>query len=134
MGFLLAVAAVVTAAAIVALRRTVQIIQVTGESMAPTYRTGDRVLVRRGRGSLPRGAVVVFRSPRATTDVAWLVKRVVATPGDAVPAEMRTAVPDPVVPPDCVLVRGDNPHSVDSRHFGYVRHGDLLGVAVRRLR
>lgn len=138
LGVPLLVAAGVTAAAVLALRRTLQVVQVTGDSMAPAYRTGDRLLVRRRRGAVPRGAVVVFRTPhragRAATDVGWLVKRVVATPGDAVPAQLRTVVPEPVVPPGCVLVRGDNPHSVDSRHFGYVRHGDLLGVAVRRLR
>ncbi len=130
-------AVVVTAVAVLALRRGLQIIEVTGDSMAPTYQTGDHLLVRRRRGAVPRGAVVVFRTPqtsgRAATDVDWLVKRAVAVPGDAVPADLRTAVAEPVVPPGCVLVRGDNPHSVDSRHFGYVRHGELLGVAVRRL-
>lgn len=115
------------------LRRALHVVQVTGDSMAPTFRTGDRLLVRRRPGAVPCGAVVVFRTPHRATDVGWLVKRVVAAPGDGVPAELRTVVTGPVVPPGHVLVRGDNPHSVDSRHFGYVRHDDLLGVAVRRL-
>ena len=36
------------------------------------------------------------------------------------------------VPPHCLLVRGDNPRSLDSRHFGYVPTADVLGVALRR--
>jgi signal peptidase I len=65
-----------------------------------------------------------------------MVKRVVATAGNRVPEDFRHAVealdPDTMVPSGFLLVRGDNPRSLDSRHFGYVSTADLLGVALRR--
>lgn len=126
-------AAAVVGAAVWA-RRSFRVIEVTGRSMLPTYRPGDRVLVRRRPGRVPpRGAVVVFRAPPGL-DVDWYVKRVAATPGDPVPPEMRAAVPtDEVVPPGRLLVLGDNPHSVDSRLIGYVRAESVLGTAIRAL-
>ena len=68
--------------------------------------------------------------------VDWLVKRVVAVCGDRIPDEIRPAIggsdADTVVPSGCLLVRGDNPKSLDSRHFGYVPVADVLGVSMRR--
>jgi signal peptidase I len=71
-------------------------------------------------------------------DVDWMVKRIVAVPGDRIPADFRHAVgavgavePDTTVPPGCLLVLGDNPRSLDSRQFGYVPAADVLGVALR---
>lgn len=128
----LLVTAVVVGAAAVA-RRSFRVINVTGRSMLPTYRPGDRVLVRCRPGRTPaRGSVVVFRAP-PDLDVPWYVKRVAAVPGDPVPAEMRAAVPDDVVRSGCVLVLGDHPHSVDSRLIGYVRCGSVLGTVIRRM-
>lgn len=69
-------------------------------------------------------------------DVDWMVKRVVAVGGDRVPEEFRHAVgamdADTTVPAGNLLVLGDNPKSLDSRQFGYVPAGDVLGVSVRR--
>jgi len=132
MTFVLAAALVVVAAAAMA-RRSYRVISVTGRSMLPTFRPGDRVLVRCRPGRTPaRGSVVVFRAP-PDLDVPWYVKRVAAVPGDPVPPEMRSAVPDAVVRSGCVLVLGDNPYSVDSRLIGYVRCGSVLGTVVRRM-
>lgn len=77
-----------------------------------------------------------------------MVKRVVAVHGDRIPDEIRPAVEAlgaaealeateaanavTAVPPGYLLVRGDNPKSLDSRHFGYVPATDVLGVSVRR--
>jgi len=67
-----------------------------------------------------------------------LVKRAVAIPGDRVPREGFPAlceVPETVVPPRSLVVLGDNPAaSWDSREYGFVRSGELVGVAIRRLR
>lgn len=150
-----AVSAIGVAGAVAA-RRALVLITVSGGSMSPTYTDGEKLLVRRGR---PRvGDVVVFRhpwlaqTPRTATnnrtetaaansaagrpDVEWMVKRVVAVPADPVPRDFRQAVaaldPETTVPSGCLLVRGDNPRSLDSRHFGYVSTADVLGVAVRR--
>lgn len=96
---------------------------VSGPSMAPTLRDGDRVLVRRTRPSaLRRGDVVLVELP-----AGWIVKRIAALPGDPAPAGDR-------VPPGHVLLLGDNPlWSVDSRDFGYVPTAHVFGVAIRRL-
>jgi signal peptidase I len=127
---------------LLALRRAFTVVVVAGHSMNPTYRDGDRLLVscrarrgRRGRRAL-RGKVVVFRTPEQITarDQRWLVKRVVAVPGDPVPADVQAATGgETVVPPGRFVVLGDNPRSVDSRRFGYVAFDELLGVAARRL-
>ncbi|WP_244298525.1 S26 family signal peptidase [Micromonospora cremea] len=39
---------------------------------------------------------------------------------------------DRIEPDGAVTVRGDNTHSQDSRHFGTVPRGAVLGVALRR--
>src|SRR5690606_32997626 len=52
------------AAAVLGLRRTLVVVEVFGQSMAPTLRQGDRVLVRRrGLERLRCGDVVVFAPP-----------------------------------------------------------------------
>jgi signal peptidase I len=121
------VAAAGAAAGLLA-RRRLRLVRVHGGSMAPTLADGDRLLVRR-TGTVRAGRLVVFRNPAPAADPPWLVKRAVATAGEAVPAALRAAVaPDRVVPAGCLLVRGDAERSQDSRHFGYVHTVDVLGV------
>ena len=123
-------------AAILRARRSHVVVTVVGHSMSPTYGDGDRLLVRRGTRGITRGAVAVFRMPAEHADdtLDWLVKRVVAIPGDAVPSEVRAATDgEEIVPTGFLVVRGDNPRSLDSRQFGYVPVQDVLGLAVRRL-
>jgi len=105
---------------------------VRGVSMAPTYQDGDRLLVWR---SGPRaGAALVFQVPTrgVPQDVDWLVKRVVATAGQPVPPGLEQW--GATVPPGHFLVRGDNPRSLDSRHFGFVPAGAALGRVIRAYR
>ncbi|MEU6881924.1 S26 family signal peptidase [Streptomyces sp. NPDC046712] len=134
MTYLRRTAAVVAAGAgavgaVLALRSRFALVQVTGSSMAPTYRDGDRLLVRR-RAPVRPGDAVVFRNPVAAldTDVRWLVKRVTAMPGAPVPPDVRPAVDTTRVPPGCLVVRGDGARTQDSRHFGYVPLASVLGV------
>ncbi|ACU74690.1 signal peptidase I [Catenulispora acidiphila DSM 44928] len=132
---LVAAAGMALAAALIA-RRRFTVVVVAGASMNPTYQDGDRLLVRRGGQRPERRAVVVFRTPPqiGATELRWLVKRVVAVPGDPVPRDVRRAAGGAaVVPPGRLVVRGDNPHSVDSRRFGFVAAADVLGVAAKRL-
>jgi signal peptidase I len=116
------------------LRRRLFVVTVRGLSMRPTLQPGDRLLARRVPLARVRvGQVVVVAAPDHLAGVPWLVKRVVALPGDPVPPNV-----DPGraswVPPDCFLVLGDNAAvSRDSRHLGFLAGGDLLGVVVRRL-
>jgi signal peptidase I len=127
----LAGAAIAVAALVLfAIRRRYALVTVRGQSMTPTLRDGERVLVRRGIRPAA-GDLVVFRSP-VTSDVAHLVKRVAALAGDAVPEPLQAAVPFDRVPPGQLLVRGDAATTQDSRHFGAISSASVLGVVRRR--
>jgi signal peptidase I len=136
---------------LVALRRQLTLVTVTGESMRPAYTPGDRVLVRRARvGQLRLGQVVVVEEPgRGGTwrtppprgragHHSWMIKRVVALPGDARPEACLPATAGrlgPQVPPGKFVLLGDNAaRSYDSRQLGYFPGDRLLGVVLRRVR
>ncbi|GAA2324776.1 S26 family signal peptidase [Nonomuraea roseoviolacea subsp. roseoviolacea] len=129
-------------AVIVGVRRRYLVVTVHGESMLPTYRPGERVLVRRARaGSLRTGQVVVLRElvpdGQAEPRPHWIVKRVTALPGDPVPRDTVPALRAAAgtrVPAGHLVVLGDNPdRSHDSRHSGYLTTDRLYGVVLRRL-
>lgn len=124
--------------------------RVEGDSMLPTLAPGDRVLVEGGAPA--RGDVVTAVPPGSDGEV---VKRVVAVAGDRVALEdgvlvvNGVAVPEPyadrhgtdgeyagplTVPPGSAYLLGDRRGtSVDSRAFGPVPVGDLLGRVVLRV-
>lgn len=147
-GTLILIAAVVMVVVVVVvstIRARIIVIRVSGQSMAPTLRSGDRLLVRRGPGVEPRvGDLVVLPEPgpcrrgepaRREAASALIVKRVAAVPGDPVPAFLPAwERAGGVVPPGRLVLLGDNPPmSRDSRQFGQVRADRLIGVVVRRL-
>jgi signal peptidase I len=125
------------------LRRLFLVLTVVGPSMSPAFAAGDHVLVRRRRLDQVRsGAVVAVRLPPpaagprdrrgAGTGPELMIKRAVAVPGDPVPPGV--PVPDARVPPQRLVVLGDNQdRSHDSRVVGYVPADAVLGVVVRRL-
>lgn len=126
-------------------RRNLILVTVSGLSMAPTLRDGDRVLVlRRAAPRLTVGDVVVLAPPE-DPDSGLLrgfghhLKRVVALPGDPMPAGIAGGVPGPGgdrVPPEHLIVLSDNPIGIDSRNWGPYPAGGVIGVAVapRRVR
>lgn len=86
--------------------------EVTGASMVPALRPGDRVLIVRSRKLTP-GQVVVVGDPRRPGFL--MIKRVEAVEGET------------------VTVRGDNAGaSTDSRTFGAVPRSGVAGHAVYR--
>ncbi len=145
-GLFAAAAAVIgLAVSVRMLRQRITVVTVTGHSMHPTLSAGDRVLVHRSDISdLRPGQIVVFQPPAGDrTWPRWAIKRLVAVPGDPLPAEMLAAaddtpgllIPELLVPPRKLLVMGDNAdESFDSRHFGFVPAERLLGVVFRELR
>lgn len=112
------------------IRSRLRLVTVVGRSMAPTLEAGDRVLVRVTRRPAA-GDVIVFRTPTSGLGLDWMVKRVTAVAGHQVPPEI--SGPQTVVPVGNLVVRGDNPESQDSRHFGFVPVDTVLGVVVKRL-
>lgn len=131
----LAILAVVALAAVLlrAVRRSFVLVTITGDSMLPSYRCGERVLVRRRRiDQVRRHDVVVVAEPLAKTGHApptWLVKRVIAVQGDMAPEPWAGRVPA-----GRLAVAGDNlDASYDSREFGFIEPSGVLGVVVRRI-
>jgi signal peptidase I len=130
----------------------VQAFYIPSGSMEPTLMIDDRILVAKFEyrlGSPHRGDVIVFRYP--LNPQRDFVKRVIGLPGDrvrlrdgvvyignqAVSEKSYTIKPDfgnygPVtVPLNHYFVLGDNRNnSEDSRFFGYVPRGNIIGKAV----
>jgi signal peptidase I len=119
---------------------------VRGDSMRPTLDPGQRIAVGPVRGALSRGEVVLLRRPERE-----MVKRVVGLPGEHVRLVdgtlevdgLRVAEPyvagrptpagrvelDVRLGDDQLVVLGDSRHhSTDSRSFGPVRLGDVIGI------
>jgi signal peptidase I len=152
---LLAGAVLVVAALAVTWFAVAEPFRIPSDSMKPTLRSGDHVLVdkRAYDGATPeRGDLAVFEAP-GTGEI--MLKRVVALPGDTVGIEDGVLVIDgrrprepyadqkaidsvyfgPVrVRPGTVFVLGDNrADSRDSRDFGAVRQDALIGRVDTRI-
>ncbi|MFC4059966.1 S26 family signal peptidase [Planomonospora corallina] len=132
------------------LRREFRVVTVFGESMVPSLANGERVLIRRcGVSGLSRGDIVVLHADRP---LGWpkgrpvllgegvvipLIKRVVALPGERIPEDLDAApgvFSGPVVPPDSVVVVGDNARvSRDSRQYGHLPAEWVTGKMIRKL-
>ncbi|MFD7307272.1 S26 family signal peptidase [Promicromonospora sp. NPDC059942] len=132
-------------------RRRYVVVVVDGESMAPAYAPGDRVLVRRESRAPARGDVVVVRKPDVTygwpaapdgpgpgapSGRRWLLKRVAATGGDPWPDVVGQAARGSggeTVPSGHVVLLSDNPRGSDSRRWGPCPEHQVLGRVARRM-
>jgi len=132
---------------------------VNGASMEPNFHTGDRVIANRIAYKLHpivRGDVVVVRSP-LNPEVEF-IKRVIGLPQDSITiAQGKVFVNGKLlldqftssatyanqgfisegqsyqVPKDMIFVMGDNrQNSLDSRSFGPIPIGNIIGQAVYR--
>jgi signal peptidase I len=137
-----------------------QAFYIPSESMVPTLKIHDRVLVNKLSYKLHpvhRGDIVVFKAPKGVVPpVKDLVKRVIGIPGDTVEGKADgfvyvngkkqnenylgkgvTTTPGfslRTVPPDSYWVMGDNRQvSEDSRVFGYIPKRDIVGRVFIRI-
>ncbi|MFF9868662.1 S26 family signal peptidase [Streptomyces sp. NPDC013953] len=122
------------------IRSRYTVVTVEGTSMAPTLSPGDQVVVeRRTIDQVRPGDIVVLQPPRRTSDYepvsdrAWNIKRAAALPGDRIPEGIPGSEDLPEVPDGMLVVLGDNPDSIDSRHRGFFEADRIMGVAIRRL-
>lgn len=134
---------------------------VVGDSMNPTLRSGDRIVLTAGCAEPEYGDIVVTCQPDETEFIPdTLVKRIIATEGQTVdidfvkgkvyvdgeeldepytadPTRDREDFAGPVVVPEgCVFVMGDNRnHSTDSRdnRVGFIREEYIMGKALFRI-
>lgn len=132
---------------------------VSGISMQPTYEAGQKVLINRVGWritGIDRGDVIVIRNPHDAT--VQEIKRVIGLPGEAIGMtaegisvtgangevvffEKGTVVGgthnDPFsiqLGPEDYFVLGDNrPQSADSRVFGAMQKGDVIGRVILSL-
>ena len=131
-----------------------QAFYIPSESMVPTLKVGDRVLVNKLSYDLHdvhRGDIVVFKAPpEARSDgIDDLVKRVIGLPGDTVEARedgriyvndrlldepylpegtRTTNLPPTKVPAGHLFMMGDNrTASRDSRYFGPIAESAIIG-------
>jgi signal peptidase I len=110
---------------------------VTGESMEPTFRSGQRLLVCRAYwlvGPIRRNDIVVLRSQERETE--YLIKRVDRMPGEVVdflnvPTTWKIVQGELRVPEGHLYVIGDNREaSEDSRNFGPVPIDRVVGKVI----
>ena len=137
----------------------VQAFFIPSESMVPTLKVGDRLLVNKfgyRMHDVARGDIVVFRRPpnEANRTINDLIKRVVGLPGETVeaqngkvyvndqplvekylpPGTVTVNMPRLVVPVDMYWVMGDNRgNSSDSRVFGPIDRKLIVGRAFLRV-
>jgi signal peptidase I len=135
-----------------------QAFYIPSESMVPTLKIHDRVLVNKLSYKLHdihRGDIVVFTKPKTEeSDIKDLVKRVIALPGESVEGRdghiyidgkllKEPYLPDGIVtstfaaqpvPSNSIWVMGDNrPESRDSRYFGPIPESSVVGRVFVRI-
>ena len=120
---------------------------VQGKSMNPTIQDGERLLYNPFVGKIKRGDICIV-----DVNEKLLIKRVVAVGGDHLtisiygsvaingegqdepyinPQETAGQSIDIIIPNGELWIMGDNRgHSTDSRSFGTVELGDVLGVVI----
>jgi signal peptidase I len=127
------------------LGRPLLLVRVFGDSMAPSYRHGDRLLATRLWKCLHRGDVLIFRvtaedygfagGDAATISPDLRLKRIAACAGEPAPdwLDERLRSKDGLVPRGYVAVAGDAANSEGSQQLGYIAEHRIEAVVLRRL-
>jgi signal peptidase I len=136
-----------------------QVFYIPSESMVPTLKVGDRVVVNKLSdvfGDVGRGDILVFEAPpeARSEDIADLVKRVVGLPGETLEGREGSVYVDgrrldepylpegtitrdfgpTKVPAGHLFMMGDNRvASRDSRSFGPIEESTVIGRVFLRL-
>lgn len=112
-----------------------QTVEVKGDSMEPTFSSGQRLLVSRAYwlvGQIHRNDIVVVHNE----DAEYVIKRVYALGGDVVdpfnvPENYSLINGEYRVPPGALYLLGDNrPVSQDSREYGPIPAEEVLGKVI----
>ena len=91
----------------------IRLIKVTGDSLSPSYKEGDYVmLITVPFFSFKAGDTIVFRHPEYGT----MIKNI------------------DFVDSDKIFVVGTHPRSIDSRQFGPIERGDVIGKVIWHIR
>ncbi len=132
-----------------------QSLEITGDSMHPTLKNGERIIVEKVtyKSSQPqKGEIIVFRSLQ--NDRIFLIKRVIAVPGDKIQRQDNGIImvgnlqgrvseqgvvenlgvlgkySNSPIPNGYIAVMGDNrEESYDSRMFGLIPIEKIVGKA-----
>ena len=138
---LAAIASASAATALILARRNLLAVRVRGSSMEPTFSDGELVIVVRNPRQVSRGDIIVFHEPQHRPEgappppLSLVVKRVAVTAGEFPPEQLWARLGrDSLVPDGCVAVLSDNPAGVDSRTWGYISNGAIVGSVVPRRR
>lgn len=141
---------------ILALPFTVKPYIIFGDSMEPTYRQGDVLIISRLPLPPSRGAVIVFRNPHEKSVIE--IKRVVGLPSEDVTIGQNNVTvvhsngvaetfgADTAIgrgqtdffhiklgPADYFVLGDNRSKSSDSRAFGAVQKSDFIGIVLFRL-
>jgi len=116
------------------------------ESMTPTFKDGDAVLVIRRWPTrwLRKGQIVLIQPPCSLPspepfEVIPFIKRIVGLPGDSIPNVGRYPLNNhqlnwpSCVPPGHFFVQGDHMNSVDSRTWGAISISNFLGLVIMKI-
>ncbi|WP_051451053.1 S26 family signal peptidase [Actinospica robiniae] len=113
------------------------VIEVSGDSMRPTYAPGDRLLAARRPRLAKTGRCVVLRRVTAGDQIDTLaIKRLAAVEGDPIPPEVRRFPIDgggPLVPRGMIAVLGDGVRSTDSKSYGLIPASSIVAVVLMKL-
>ncbi|XRJ97845.1 signal peptidase I [Latilactobacillus sakei] len=135
---------------VLSLAQFFEVASVDGQSMKPTFRNNEMVVVMKNPTRLKRGDVIALQVPSMADKT--FIKRIIGLPGDTVYASggtlyindkpierlakqgstpkfsLLTSTGQNIVPDKKLFVLGDNRQkSTDSRTFGFVDYDDIIG-------